>query len=192
VGSDARISPIILPGHKVRVRQGQPGYVVIESKDHDPRVSFVFDVTQALDVADEIRLVAVGATETTAEAPSVKDEGRLPSAETKPAAEWTVYDQRWYALRDKLAAVFRRIIDIPGSTERRALDCADYAMKQIVPRTPAPRLSELGHSTGARTHNQDEPLTFFAWASQYTWKSFADGWVGFTERETVYVGPPSA
>lgn len=31
--------------------------------------------------------------------------------------------------RDHLASVFRRIIDMPATTERRSLDCADYAIK---------------------------------------------------------------
>lgn len=57
------MTDVIVCAHHLRVRRGQPGYVVIETKDRTQRIAFLFDARQAEDVADELRLLSTATPE---------------------------------------------------------------------------------------------------------------------------------
>jgi hypothetical protein len=52
--------PIIVCAHRLRIRAGQPGHVVIETTDRTPRLAFLFDLAQAEDFAERLWLLAEG------------------------------------------------------------------------------------------------------------------------------------
>lgn len=53
----------IFTAHRLKVRQGQPGWVVIETVRNNPRVSFLFSPDEATDFAERMLLLAHGAAE---------------------------------------------------------------------------------------------------------------------------------
>lgn len=52
----------IITARHLKARGGQPGFVVIETVRNNPRVSFLFTADEALDFAEQMTLLAHGAT----------------------------------------------------------------------------------------------------------------------------------
>lgn len=51
----------IITAHHLKVRAGQPGFVVIETRQNNPRVSFLFSPDEAIEFGERMILLAHGA-----------------------------------------------------------------------------------------------------------------------------------